>query len=271
MHRFPAARIPWSTLLLLSLHLSACEPSALGGEEGEEKGEGRAKALPVIAELWNASKPKKMERILLEILPAARTADQPEYLAELLAQLARTRVHQKRLKEAKANLDEAEAIIEAGETEEMLRPRAIWLVETGRYLRFVRLFEHDDSAQLRARTNAVLEEAYNVALAAGDDFVAVDAAHQLGKIDTSQKGLDWNLEAIRISRGSSQPRVSTWLGVIYETATRGAARLENYDQALELSQAGLAWSREHGDEGRAEPFATNIDVLEKKIRKQKQP
>jgi len=255
--------IHWSTVILLlsTLCLEACEPSV--------RSDGEKKELPVITELVDASNPVSMESQLLEILPAARKAERPDYLVELLSQLARARVQQKRLDPAKANLDEAEALLAANEEAEMLRPRAIWLLETGRYLRYMLLLERGKAKLLMPRMTATLEEAYDAARAAGDDYVAVDAAHLLGKIGTSENELDWYLKAIRLARDSQQPRVDSWFGVLYETATRKAYRLGRYEQALELSQAGFAWSVSHDDVGRAELFAMNIEVLEEAIQKRK--
>ncbi len=97
-------------------------------------------------------------------LRAALVAETTEHgRAEVLTQLARVASWLERLDEARALLDEADAL--AGDTG---AARARVLLERGRVVR-----RTDGDAAARP----LLEQAYEVALAADQHFIAADAAH----------------------------------------------------------------------------------------------
>jgi len=261
------------TLLLLAGELGPALPPGLSPSQLASH------ELPDILSLWDRKQPALTEQRLAEILPRARAAGEMAYVVELLANIARARAHQGKFEAARSALDEAQSLLDAGPasaapaSKPVLRARAAWLLETGRYLGIARSSSHtsagksaqsrSEQAQRMKRMRSSLRSAAASAIDAGADYYAIDAAHLLGLSTRGVEGLAWNLTAIRFARTSRDEKVRSWLGVLYENTARSFHRLRRWDEALEVTRRGLAWAREQNELERIRMFEKNIATLEK--------
>ena len=120
--------------------------------------------------------------------------------AEVLTQLAR-------VEGLRGRFDEAEALVAAAEAqaERSLIVRARVDLERGRILR---------SSGDPAAAYPLFERAFQVALDAGQEFVAVDAAH-MAAIATEGDGVEaWTQRGIELAETSTEPGVDYWLGTL---------------------------------------------------------
>lgn len=220
--------------------------------------------LPDIDSLWDFQNPAGSETRFRELAQEPRTGEQAAYLACVLSQLARALGLQRRFDEAEAVLAEAESVAaraapapSAGECG--VHPfRVRLLLERGRVL---------NSSGDKTASIPYFLDAWNQALAAGEEFLAVDAAHMLGIVETPDAALEWNHRAIRHAEQAAAPRARRWLGSLYnntgwthfERGELGSA-LAMFEQCLAFHQAAgrvretriAGWSiarvlREQGD------------------------
>src|SRR2546430_17467218 len=84
--------------------------------------------LPDFDKLWDFAHPDETERKFRAILPQAREANDPSYLAQLLTQIARTQGLQQQFREAHRTLDEVESIL----TDDLKLARVRCRLEQGR-------------------------------------------------------------------------------------------------------------------------------------------
>ncbi len=184
--------------------------------------------LPDLYPLLKWRKPADTEKVLRDILPRAREANDPNYLGELLTQIARARGLQKDYEGAHALLDEADDILKADGCE-VGRVRSA--LERGRTL---------NSSGKPDASRPHFIRAYTGALKAGADLYAVDAVHMLAyilKLETDaekEEAIAWNDLAIHIAQASKQERARAWLATMYQN--QGYTRLQRgeYDLAMGL-------------------------------------
>src|SRR5262245_50510497 len=119
--------------------------------------------------------------------------------AEVLTQLARVRVFQRNFAACDQLLDEA---AERGGSCQVVQARVD--LERGRRLRLDR--EVDASMPL-------FENAFTTALAAGEEFIAVDAAHMAAIAASDEEGLvTWTTRGVELAESTEDPEVKNWLG-----------------------------------------------------------
>jgi hypothetical protein len=136
----------------------------------------------------------------LERLLGAQDADTRR--AEVLTQLARVHGLRDEFADADRLLDEADAL--AG-TEPTVRARVS--LERGR----VRRSAGDEAAAL-----PLFEQAFTVAEHAGEEFVAVDAAHMAAiTAPTPAERERWARTAIDLATSTTDPEVAYWLGPLW--------------------------------------------------------
>ncbi len=182
-------------------------------------------------EKWNFSKPDSTEAVFRSYLPAARSAGDTDYLAQLLTQIARTQGLQMKFDDAHATLDEVEKML----TDSLAVARVRYLLERGRVFNSSK---HPDQAR------PLFLAAWEQARAIGADFYAVDAAHMMGIIESPDEGLAWNRRAMEVAEASASPRARKWLGSLYNNMGWTYHDKGDYATALDLFTKALAWRRE---------------------------
>ena len=150
-------------------------------------------------DLWDFGDPAESERRFEALLPRARSEHGGAYLAETLTQLARAQGLQRRFDDAERTLDEAEASLLSGDD----RSRVRLLLERGRVA---------NTAGREGRGTELFGEAWELARAAAEDALAVDAAHMLGIVLPSDESRSWNERAMELARSSPDPAARRWIG-----------------------------------------------------------
>jgi hypothetical protein len=92
------------------------------------------------------------------------------------------------------------------------------------------------------------EQAFEAAQAAGDEVLAVDAAHMLAIVGDSET---WTTRAVELAAGSGDPGVRYWLGPLYNNV--GWSRLDAGDAAGALQAFELALESRERDDPRPYP------------------
>jgi tetratricopeptide (TPR) repeat protein len=173
------------------------------------------------------------ERRFRALLPRARASGNPTYLGELLTQIARTEALQRSFDDAHSTLDEAEALLPSATDRAKIR----YLLERGRVF---------NSSQRRDQAGKCFFAAFQLAQDQAEDFYAVDAAHMIAIVESSERQLEWNLRAIDLAGQSADPRAQGWLGSLYNNLGWTYHDLGRYQQALATFQHGLEWQRQQG-------------------------
>jgi len=182
--------------------------------------------------LWDYNDPAETERKFRELLPAAENSTNCGYLPELLTQIARTQGLQRKFEDGHATLDR----VEAGLKPDMARPRIRYLLERGRVF---------NSSKLPDKARPLFLEAFELGKTAGEDALAVDAAHMMAIVEPPDKQIEWNLRAMKLAEESEEPRARKWLGSLYNNLGWTYHDLKQYDKALDLFRRGVRFRDEH--------------------------
>jgi tetratricopeptide (TPR) repeat protein len=186
--------------------------------------------LPAFDPLWDYDDPAATERLFRALLPAARAGADPAYPAELLTQIARAQGLQRAFAAAHRTLDAADRLSAAGPP----RPRIRGLLERGRVF---------NSAGAPDDARPLFQAAYDLARAAGEDGLAVDAAHMLAIIAPPPEQLAWNLQALALAEQSAQPAARRWRGSLYNNIGWTHHDAGRYEDALAAFERALAARR----------------------------
>jgi len=171
--------------------------------------------------------------------------------AEVLTQLARVRGLRDDFAGGERLLEEAERRAGASKA-----ARIRIDLERGRLLR---------SAGDSAAALPLFMSAFHAAIAAGEQFLAADAAHMAALAAPDRAGkLDWTQRGIDIAEASPDRDVAYWLGpllnnlgVEYAESGEHQKALAAFERALEIrlrypeNQDAIAWARESVEEARA--------------------
>jgi tetratricopeptide (TPR) repeat protein len=161
-------------------------------------------------------------------------ADQPE----ILTQLARVQGLRGRFSEGEELLREAEA----GACASAAADARICL-ERGRLLR---------SSGDEESARPLFESAFATALEAGEEFLAVDAAHMAALVAPDRAGMRSSTQrGLEIAEGSDDPEVAYWLGPLLNNLGWDHYEAGEYAPALEAFQRALE-ARERSPERPAE-------------------
>lgn len=181
-------------------------------------------------QLWDYDHPDATERALRALLPQA--AQDPAYHAQLLTQIARTQGLQGQFDAAHATLDAALAMLDGAPTVVRLR----YLLERGRVL---------NSSGRPAEARPLFAEAWELGRAAGEDSLAVDAAHMIAIVEPSPAGqLEWNYKGLELAQRS--PAARRWLASLYNNIGWTHADAGEHERALATFEQALALRREQG-------------------------
>ncbi len=190
-------------------------------------------ALPDFDAWWDYAHPDSTEARFRELLPRARAAGDPDLLAQLLTQIARTEGLQRRFDDAHRTLDEAEGMLSADTPVARVR----YLLERGRVF---------NSSGKAGEARPLFLRAWETAGAGGLDFYAVDAAHMMGIVETGDSSVAWNERAIALAETSTSERARGWLGSLTNNLGWTYHDAGEYTRALTLFERALAFRREHG-------------------------
>jgi tetratricopeptide (TPR) repeat protein len=182
-----------------------------------------------IDQLWDYSQPQASEeRFRAQLEQAA-----PAIRAELLTQIARAQGLQHRFDEALATLAEVEQLL----TPRTARARIRYCLERGR----VRNSSGDPQG---AKPDFVT--AWGLARIAGDDALAVDAAHMVAIVETGAAVFEWNRRALDIAERSTDARARRWQGSLHNNLGWAYHDQGAYAEALRHFEAALAFHTANG-------------------------
>lgn len=188
---------------------------------------------PDVDSLWDFSDPLGSEARFRELLRLIEARGDPSMTAEVLSQIARAEVFQQRFTEAKATL---------------LRTVPMWnrisaqarcrvLLEAGR-------FEH--SCGHPGSGQDLFLAALSIADQAGDEPLAVDAAHMLGIVTVGETRIIWGIRAIERAEHSSEEKAWRWLGTLYGNLGCSYFDVGRLEDAMKMFRTAEAWSRTYG-------------------------
>jgi len=186
--------------------------------------------------LWSFEDPAVSERRFSELLPRARDERGGAFLTETLTQLARARGLQRRFDAADATLDDAEAALRPHDRRGLVRVH----LERGRVA---------NTAGREGRGRVAFLTAWELARAAGEDALAVDAAHMLGIVEPPDDARRWNERALELALASPDPLARRWVGTLANNMGWARFEADDVDGAIELFE----WSRDAFlEDGRAD-------------------
>lgn len=180
---------------------------------------------------WDYADPVATEVRFRALLTDLEASAERAVLAELLTQIARAQGFQRRFEEAYATLERARAETPSA------RGRVRILLEEGRL---------DHAAGRAGAGVACFRAALSEAESAGEEALAVDAAHMLGIATPVDEQLVWNLRAIDMAMRAACPKARRWLGTLYMNTGwthHDAGRLA---EALAMFRAAETWMHANG-------------------------
>lgn len=187
-----------------------------------------------IDDLWDFDKPAETEAKFRALLPNAHTQG-ADYRLELLTQIARAQGLQRKFEEALATLSQVDAAHSSA-----ARVQIRSLLERGRVL---------NSSRRQKEALPLFEQAFQKALKAKLDNLAVDAAHMVAIAAPGDQQEKWNLRAIALSEKSSDPKARNWLGSLTNNLGWTYHDAKQYDKALAMFEKALAFRRKQGKPG----------------------
>lgn len=187
--------------------------------------------LPDIEEMWDYGNPAGTEARFREVLAVA--GDDEAYRLELLTQLARTLGLQRQFGEAHQILDGVEPHLATGSA----RLRVRYFLERGRVF---------NSSGKKAEASVAFLRAWEVAVPAGEDGLAVDAAHMLGISEPPEKRMGWHLQALALAERSDQPQAQKWQGSLYNNIGWTYHDEGAYERALAMFEKGVVFREAEG-------------------------
>ncbi len=195
-------------------------------------GSTETKELPEFDLLWDYNKPAETEVKFLELLTLAKSCNNLSYYLQLLTQIARTQSLQAKFTEAHKILDEVESSLET---------TPIKLVEIRYLLERGRTF---NSAKQAEKARPLFIKAWESALESAEENYAIDAAHMMGIITSSEEQLIWNEKAISLARKSENPKAKKWLGSLNNNVAWTYHDKKEYQKALEYFTENVQWHEE---------------------------
>lgn len=211
---------------------------------------------PGVDSLWNYSDPVGSEARFKELLPQIDTLKDPSMAAEVLSQIARAQGFQQRFAEAKATLHPAAAMWSRISS----RARCRVLLEAGR---LAHSSGHPGSGE------DIFLAALSIADQAGEETLAIDAAHMLAIVTPGESQIVWGIRAIGRAEYSSDQKARCWLGTLYGNLGCSYLDVGSLQHAMKMFRAAEEWSKMHGRAeqhhkarwrvGRCERLLGNID------------
>lgn len=197
-----------------------------------------AGSLPDFDSHWDYNKPAETETKFREILATVEKSGDTLYVAELKTQIARTLGLQQKFDEAHRMLDEVDAALDPGHGSAGASPsRERWNTVRVRYL--LERGRTFNSSKQKDEALPLFEEAWTVALGAGLDFFAVDAAHMMAIASDSGRVMEWNQKALALAERSSEPKARRWRASLYNNIGWDYFSQGDYDSALTMFEKAV--------------------------------
>lgn len=185
--------------------------------------------------LWNFSDPAESETKFREVLPGVQAEGDPDRYLQLLTQLARTFSLRRMFAEAHAQLDEVEALLTPDTPAAHIR----YCLERGRTY---------NSNNQHEQALPFFLEAFERGQMAGEDNLAIDAAHMIAiAIQPAEKQVAWSEIAMEMAEASQDEKARKWLGPLYNNLGWTYHDAGDYQKALELFEKSVVF-REAQDE-----------------------
>ena len=178
-----------------------------------------------ILELWNFAKPEESEsRFRAEL---ARALDD-NWRLELLTQIARTYSLRRRFEDAHRMLDGVESDLNRAGP----KPRVRYLLERGRTF---------NSAGDRDAARPLFERAWTTAQEAGEEDLAIDAAHMVAIVEGGEGALKWNRDALTLAEKAKDPAARRWVGSLLNNIGDELRSLRRLDAAIGAFRRSLTY------------------------------
>ncbi|MGY4025698.1 tetratricopeptide repeat protein [Aeromonas rivuli] len=188
--------------------------------------------------LWDYQDPvTSAMRFQTQLAEAVASGDLPLEL-ELITQLARTHSLRHQFDEAHQLLDAMTPRLTA-HTE---RARLRWLLERGRCF---------NSAADKEAARPLFEQAWQLALALKEDYLAIDAAHMVAIAAPLEEQRRWHQLAMALAERSSDEKVLGWLPSLYNNQGWTLFELGRLEEARQYQQKCLAWHAQHHNPAKA--------------------
>lgn len=193
--------------------------------------------LPALHTLWDYDEPAETRERFEAIRQQAEQSGDREYYLSLLTQIARTYGLEGNFDPSHALLDTVASAL----SDDMPVARVNYLLERGRAFR---------SGGDPAKALSLFTEAFDLAAATHQDYLAIDAAHMAAlAVDSADTRMAWSMKGIALAESSSDSRARHWLGSIYNNVgwdyhDRGA-----YDTALTMFEKALTAREEESKQG----------------------
>ncbi len=191
--------------------------------------------------LWDFADPAASEARFRELLARARGEQGGELTCETLTQIARAQGLQRRFGDATSSLDEAAGLADPSRPRDAIRIA----LERGRVA---------NTSRSSDRGRASFRQAWELASAAGEDGLAVDAAHMLGIVDEPEPAWAWNERALALARSSPDADARRWVATLANNMGWARHDAGAPAEALELFRLALA-ERETQDDPRRTQIA----------------
>ena len=185
-----------------------------------------------IVQLWNFTDPAASELRFRDALAGARG----DLGLELETQIARSYSLRKRFADAHAALDAVEARLAGAGT----RPRLRYLLERGRTF---------NSAGDKAAARPLFVQAWELAKGAGEEYLALDAAHMVAIVDGGEQALQWNIMALALAVEARDNEARRWKAALLNNIGHELNGLGRHREALGYLEQALEAYRERGDQG----------------------
>ena len=183
-----------------------------------------------IVELWDFADPAKSESRFRDALGAASG----DWRLELQTQVARTYSLRARYAEAHRLLDEIEPQLAAAG----LKPRLRYLLERGRTF---------NSAGDKAAAQPLFRQAFELGRAGGEEDLAIDAAHMVAIVESGEKALQRNRDALAMAESARDPAARRWRASLLNNIGVELNDLGRHDEALGYFKRALDAYTERGD------------------------
>ena len=228
-----------SAWILAACALLGCESSSgpRGYDFSERSSHRGSRYLPDLDEVWNFSSPADTESAFRELLPAARDSADPEYLLQLLTQIARAQGLQREYGTAHQTLDAAEDLLSSNTPVATVR----YKLERGR------VFNSSGSPE---RAKPLFLEVWEDAKRIRAHVYAVDAAHMLAIADKSA-ALSWNQTALDYAESSGDERALRWRGALYNNIGWTFHEDREFNKALAMFRKDFLFRCENKDDNGA--------------------
>lgn len=149
--------------------------------------------------LWDYGDPALSETRFREAIAEATRAKDTASVLVYRTQLARTHSLREQIEQADTILDGVESRLDEGGPV----VKARYLLERGR----ARRTGGDPEA-----SKPLFQAAFDTASEAGEEFLAIDAAHMLAIVHEGAKGREWHLRALDLARDAKDPEARGWRG-----------------------------------------------------------